>query len=421
MAVIFHTSDWHVGKSLARLTREQDHAAVLEEIVAQAREAQPDLSIHSGDVFDSFRPATTDMRLALSALRTLGKIAPTVVLAGNHDSAALFEVFALLLGDDSRVRFVSRARHPRDGGILDIDSRDKSQRLRLAPMPFVHPNRQVDWFDDPRRFMGRYAEKMQEMNRLLYEGLEDGYDANRDVLLYAAHLHLSGAHLSGSERPLHVTDTYAADARSLPTVSYSALGHIHKPQQLPGQPAYYVGSPMQLDFGEVGQEKSSIVVTAEPGRSADVTRVPLLAARPLRQLKGTLEAIQTAAGDVGGELVRVIVETQDPIPNLADTIIALLADATIVDIGEDVASRRLEVLDPDTLDPDASEPTYDELLHLYLQDRATRDPEVPAERVQSLFAAMSQDLDAGERPPIEGLSELLDVELPDAPTERLLA
>jgi len=44
------------------------------------------------------------------------------VLAGNHDSAALFAVFALLLGDESQVRFVSRARHPRDGGIIDIDS-----------------------------------------------------------------------------------------------------------------------------------------------------------------------------------------------------------------------------------------------------------------------------------------------------------
>jgi len=79
------------------------------------------------------------------------------------------------------------------------------------------------------------------------------------------------------------------------------------------------------------------------------------------------------------------------------------------------------VLDPDALDPDAPEPTYDELLQLYLQDHATRNPDVPAERVQSLFAAMSQDLDTGELPPIEGLSELLDAELPDAPKQQLLA
>lgn len=419
MAVVFHTSDWHVGKSLARLSREEDHVAVLDEIVEQAREAEPDLIIHSGDVFDGFRPATADMRLALGALRSLGRVAPTVVLAGNHDSPALLEVFAMLLGENSPVRFVARARLPRAGGIIDIDSRDGSQRLRLASMPFVHPNRQVDWFDDPRRFMGRYAEQLQVMNRLLHAGLEDGYDSARDVLLYAAHLHVSGAHLSGSERPLHVTDAYAAEAGSLPVVSYSALGHIHKPQQLPGQDACYVGSPMQLDFGEAGQEKSSIVVIAEPGRPAEITRRPLNSARPLRLLRGTFDAVETAAATVDRELVRVIVETEYPIPNLADMITGLLPHATLVELVEDVASRRLEVLDPDALDPDEPEPTYEQLLQTYLQDRATRDPDVPAERVQSLFVALSLEVDSGENPPIDGLRDLLDAELPEPPQEEL--
>lgn len=418
MAVIFHTSDWHVGKSLARISREDDHRAVLEEIVAQALAAEPDLIIHSGDVFDSFRPATADMRLALSTLRGLGQIAPTVVLAGNHDSPSLLEVFSMLMGDESPVRFVPRAKHPDDGGILDFNSRDGSQRLRLAPMPFVHANRQVDWFDDPRRYMGKYAEQLQVMNQLLHQDLEEGYDPARDVLLYAAHLHVSGAHLSGTERPLHVSDTYAAEAGSLPAVSYSALGHIHKPQQLPGKPACYVGSPMQLDFGEAGQDKSSIVVVAQPGRPAEITRLPLIAARPLRLLHGTIEEITAAAASVGRELVRVIVQTEDPIPDLVDTIIELLPDATPVEVVEDVASRRLTVLDPEQLDPNEPEPTSEQLLTTYLQGHATRD--AAAELVQSLFAAMSADFEQDEDPPIDGLRDLLDAELPDPPGAEVL-
>ncbi|UTI63367.1 exonuclease SbcCD subunit D [Paraconexibacter antarcticus] len=416
MAVIFHTSDWHVGKSLARLSREEDHRAVLAEIVTQARQVKPDLIIHSGDVFDSFRPATADMRLALSTLNSLGRIAPTVVLAGNHDSPSLLEVFSLLMGEHAPVQFVPRAKHPDRGGILDFPSRDGSQRLRLAPMPFVHANRQVDWFDDPRRFMGKYAEQLQVMNQLLHQGLEAGYDPVRDVLLYAAHLHVSGAHLSGTERPLHVSDTYAAEAGSLPTVSYTALGHIHKPQQLPGRPACYVGSPMQLDFGEAGQEKSSIMVVAEPGRPADITRLPLNSARPLRVLHGTIEEITAAAPDVDRELVRVIVQTQDPIPDLADTIVGLLPNATLVEVVEDVASRRLQVLDPDALDPDEPEPTYEQLLTTYLEERATRDSDVPALQVQTLFAAMRHETEEGEDPPIDGLRNLLDAELPRPPS-----
>src|SRR3984885_11500457 len=215
MARVFHTSDWHVGKSLRGVSRTLDHEAVLSEIVAQARAVEPDLIIHSGDVFDGLRPATADLRLALGALNDLGAIAPTVVLAGNHDSGAFFEVFAMLLGPSSPVRFVSKARAPVDGGIVEVPVRDGS-RLRLAPVPFVHANRQVDWFGDPQRFMAVYATRMQLINDILREGLEDGFDPARDALLYPPHLHVSGAHLSGSERLVPGSETSAAEAAGRP-------------------------------------------------------------------------------------------------------------------------------------------------------------------------------------------------------------
>lgn len=416
MAVIFHTSDWHVGKGVGRLSREQDQRAVLAEIVAQAEAAEPDLIIHSGDVFDGFRPATSDMRLALGTLQSLGTIAPTVVIVGNHDSPALFDVFSLFAGQSSsRVRFVTRARHPREGGILDFEVAGGSQRLRLACMPFVHPNRQVDWFDDPRRFMGQYAAKLQAMNSILREGLEDGYDPARDVLLYTGHVHIAGAHLSGTERPLHVTDTYAAEASSLPRVSYSALGHIHKPQQVPGTSAYYVGSAMQLDFGEAGQDRSSIVVAANPGRPAEVTRVYLTSPRKLRVLSGAFDVVREEAATVDDDLVRVIVQTEDPIPGLADILIELMPRATIVDITENVASQRLQILDPEAFDQDETEPTFAELLDSYLQTKGTHDAGVSAERLKALFVAMSAQTDDEEDPEIDGLGAVIHSPLPDPP------
>ena len=128
MARVFHTSDWHVGKPLRGVSRTPDHQAVLGEILAEARDSSPDLIIHTGDVFDGLRPATDDLRLALGALNELGAIAPTVVLAGNHDSGALFDVFAMLLGPDSPVRFISRARPPADGGIVEVQA-DNGTRL----------------------------------------------------------------------------------------------------------------------------------------------------------------------------------------------------------------------------------------------------------------------------------------------------
>src|SRR5450755_518685 len=408
---MFHTSDWHVGKPLRGVSRTPDHEVVLAEIVAQARDAKPDLIIHSGDVFDGLRPATADLRLALGALNQLGAIAPTVVLAGNTDSGALFDVFAMLLGNGSRVRFVSKARPPADGGIVEVEAGDGT-RLRLAPVPFVHANRQIDWFGDPQRFMAVYARRMQLINDILWEGLEDGYDPARDVLVYAAHLHVSGAHLSGSERLVHVSETYAAESSGLPMVSYSALGHIHKPQQVPGRDAHYVGSPMQLDYGEAGEAKSSIVVELLPGRPAEVQRLPLTAGRALLELRGSFEQIQARASQVDNELLRVVVETEDPILDLADALAELFPLATLVEMEERIAARTLTALDPSEADNEAPEPTYQELLELYLHSTVTGDKTVPAAQVQTLFSALYDSLHEEGDPPLDKLLEIMSAALP---------
>jgi exonuclease SbcD len=105
---LLHTADWHVGRSLMSVSRQPDVAAAVEEVLAVAREERPDLIVHAGDLFDAFRPSTQDMHWAIDMLRELGAVAPVYVLCGNHDSPALFDLFAKLLGPESPVRFVPR-------------------------------------------------------------------------------------------------------------------------------------------------------------------------------------------------------------------------------------------------------------------------------------------------------------------------
>ncbi|MFD0391801.1 exonuclease SbcCD subunit D [Streptomyces nogalater] len=81
-----HTSDWHLGRTLQRRSRDAEFDAVLAEITAIAEDVQPDLIVHSGDLFDSYRPAHKDVLRAMRCLNGLADIAPTVVLGGNHDS-----------------------------------------------------------------------------------------------------------------------------------------------------------------------------------------------------------------------------------------------------------------------------------------------------------------------------------------------
>ena len=298
MARLFHTSDWHVGKSLRGVSRTPDH----DSRAGGDRRSGPRSRAGSDHPFRRRlrRAAACDRRSAprararsTSSARSPRRWCWRATTIPGRCSRCSRCCSARARGCGSS----PRPAHPLDGGIVEVPARDGT-RLRLAPVPFVHANRQVDWFGDPQRFMAVYATRMQLINDILREGLEDGFDPARDVLLYAAHLHVSGAHLSGSERLVHVSETYAAESAGLPVVSYSALGHIHKPQQVPGRDAFYVGSPMQLDYGEAGEAKSSIVVELLPGRPAEVQRLPLSSGRGLLELRGSFEQIAARAPEV---------------------------------------------------------------------------------------------------------------------------
>ena len=49
-ARILHTSDWHLGATVRGHSRADDHAALLDELLAIARAANPDLIVHTGDL-----------------------------------------------------------------------------------------------------------------------------------------------------------------------------------------------------------------------------------------------------------------------------------------------------------------------------------------------------------------------------------
>ena len=385
---------------------------MLDETVGLAREHAPDLVLHTGDVFDALMPGHRAMRQAVDALQQLAEVAPVVVVAGNHDHPRRFSVFARLVGPSSRVVFVPRVLPPADGGIIDLET-ERGERLRVAPVPFVHQNRFVDWFGEDTRIHATYADKMRAINRALHDGLVEGYDASADVRLYAAHIHVSGAVLGGSERRVHVTHEYATGPDALPAVSYAALGHIHKPQDVTGAvTAAYSGSPVALDFGERDEQKSLVLVECEPGRPAQLTRLPLHSARALRLLRGPVEEVEAAAASVGEAIVKVVVECDDPVEGIVDHLRSLMPDAEIVEVVEDVASRRLE---PAHLAAEDREQTIDELFDEYLAAKGSAT--VPAATVRELWRAAQDAVhDEDGAIPVDGLADLLTCDLP-APEE----
>jgi exonuclease SbcD len=111
---------------------------------------------------------------------------------------------------------------------------------------------------------------------------------------------------------------------------YVALGHLHRPQVVPGPcPIRYPGSPLQLDFGEAGEAKSAVVVEAAPGRPATAVEVPLTTGRPLVEVTGTLAELSGLTAVDAEAFVKVRVREKHRV-GLADEVRALFPGAVDV-------------------------------------------------------------------------------------------
>lgn len=351
MARILHVSDWHLGRQIQRRSRDDEFDAVLAEIIEIARAAEPDLIVHSGDLFDAVVPPLDALGRGLNTLRELQDIAPVLVVAGNHDGARalgfLDKIENGFGGDRSqgRIGFVTETRRGA-GAVLEYPAVDGEQTIRVAAMPFLHRNRFHYDFADPATAPTDYAARIRQVQADLHADLLDGLRPDRDVSLFAAHMYVEGAERS-SERRVDTADDYASAADALPAVAYGALGHIHKPQAVgrAGFPARYAGSPLQLDFGERGESKGIVVVEANPGKPTAIEVVPLSAGRPLVEVQGTLEKIRTGFPGVGDAWVRAVVELDEPAFHLADTLAKIFPQAQIISIEERNPNVTTKILD----------------------------------------------------------------------------
>lgn len=418
---LLHTSDWHLGRTTYGETRAPDHDAVIAEIIELARQVQPDLVCHTGDLFDHRRPSSDDLARAADALTELAAVAPVVIVCGNHDSARLFHAlnqFSGLSGSGGRLRFVDRIQSPISEGILRFPT-SRGDTIRLAAVPFQPVNNLVDPSTDPVTWGSEYTAQVRNVENALGDALTHGLDPTREFAVFAAHLHVGGAAFCGSERAAHISDTYSTDLDAIPPVSYAAFGHLHKPQPLPGKKVTgrYAGSPIQLDFGEVGEHKSVTVVEAMPGEPASVEVVELNAGRRLRAFRGTLEELEAVASTVGDDLCLITVHVPTHIPTLSEQVSALLPQATILQINADIADRRVEVVPADAISEDA-EPDLSEMFEEFLAQRGTRL--APAKAVMATFSTILSATNE-DRDPAFAEEEILAKPIPELPTREARA
>lgn len=367
-----HTSDWHVGRTMRGRSRIDEHRAVLAELAGIAADESVDAVLVAGDVFDVAAPTPEAEQTVYRAFLDLAAVAPVVVIAGNHDNPRRLQAVAPLL-ELGRVRVVSRVMRPDEGGVID----DLGIPLKIGNLPWQSQRGIVTAADlMAKDAVDQIQDYETRMHRII-DALTAGMTTDT-VNVVMSHAMVHGAQQSGSERHAHIFG-YAIPALHFPgSLSYVALGHLHRQQQVPSPaPMWYSGSPLQLDFGEAGEQKGALIVEGEPERPVQIHTVPLTAGVPLVRLSGTMAQIEAAAPDLGEAYVKVELdepgraglsdEVRDLVPGVVDVVL-MPTEATatrgpqVRRIGRQPRELFLEYLADRHIEDQALMALFDELL-----------------------------------------------------------
>ncbi|MGE1172729.1 exonuclease SbcCD subunit D C-terminal domain-containing protein [Pseudomonas sp. BW7P1] len=265
---LFHTSDWHLGQNLHGQERDFEHACFLEWLLRQMKLAQPDVLLIAGDIFDTVNPPVKAQERLYDFIVSAHEQQPLltiVMIAGNHDSGSRIELPAPLM---------RRLRAHALGRVLWLDDGQLDAERLLLPLPDAS-GEIAAWclalpFLRPAEVTGAHlGDNYLRGIGQVHEWLIDAANARRQpgqALVAISHAHMAGGSVSeDSERSLIIGNAEALPASLFgPSISYVALGHLHKPQKVNGEERIrYSGSPIPLSFSEISYQHQILDVVLE--------------------------------------------------------------------------------------------------------------------------------------------------------------
>jgi len=251
---ILHTSDWHFGVESWSQTvptdRTPEICSALDKLLEISEREGVDLFLITGDVFHSRTSPSIDvMRRVLGYLIRMAKLAPVVVLMGNHDWKGM-----ILLG-----KFLREATSVASNVVVpgfepvEVEAR-RGQKVKILPFPYLDKE------------LGVEERVFAEGEKRIYEFVEAKLREYRETprgefTVFLGHFTLRGLEPPGMEMGREII----IPRELLPTsVDYIALGHIHELRKVEerGLPlTFYAGSPIRLDFSEEKDRKGAVLVT----------------------------------------------------------------------------------------------------------------------------------------------------------------
>lgn len=286
---IFHTGDWHIGKTFLNKSFIPEQSEVLEEFIHRVKTESPDLIIIAGDIYDKSIPTVEAVDLLN---KTLGKLVvemkkKVVLISGNHDSADRLSFGAGILKEKGLyiVTDIESSTEP-------IELEDEFGRVDIYAVPYISPMKARTIF--PEEGISDH----DDIARVILGKIKSRWDSkSRNICVYHGFVTNSGEATveSESERPLSIGGSDEVSVSYFEGFDYVALGHLHGPQKVKHDSIRYAGSLMKYSFSEEHQRKG--ITEVQLGEKRDgVTEFSwnldeMYPSRDMRVIEGTLEEI----------------------------------------------------------------------------------------------------------------------------------
>jgi len=274
---LLHTSDLHLGRQFNGISLQEDHAAVLDQIVEAVKANGVHVLIIAGDVFDRASPPQSAVRQFNGFLQRIKTEtdAAVAMIAGNHDSGDRIDLSAIAA---DRSRWLIRGAISAEEAPLLLS--DPHGPVAISALPFAYEYAARECFeseaiDTPEDVL---VAQVAAARARIPEGAR---------WIIVAHAFVTGGSVSESERSLtRVGGIETVRTTAFGGAHYVALGHLHRPQSVGGEHIRYSGSPLAFGFDEADSEKSMSLIEMDSAGQVSVEILPFKPVRRARVLRG---------------------------------------------------------------------------------------------------------------------------------------
>ena len=296
---ILHTGDWHLGKNLEGISRMNEQEEFLNDFVKIVEENNIDLIMIAGDVYDNSNPPARAEKMFYDTLKKLSKNGErlTLVISGNHDNPDRLVAAGPLARDHGIIMVgtpktvVSCGEYGKHKvlasgeGYVEIEINNEKAVILTVPYPSERRLNEViyNYMEDEEDKSKSYSSKIFS----LFDSLKNHYREDT-INLVMTHLFAMGSEESGSERSIQLGGTFIVDGSCFPKeAQYIALGHVHKPQIVPGteRKARYCGSPIHYNKKEISFEKKCFIVDVKANEECSIEEIDIRVYKPIEVWK----------------------------------------------------------------------------------------------------------------------------------------